>query len=122
MLGSYAPRYTVLPISWEHFIILSTLRRWDYSAAIRSCLASFRIGSKQFTRQKFDKVGFFVQFIFFYHSNKNLSKQHSFVGIRRFDRFYKTNFCSFYKYLNKIFVLRQHSARKTKASGGLPYN
>ena len=31
-----------------YLIILSTLRRWDYSGAIRSCLASFRIGSKQF--------------------------------------------------------------------------
>ena len=27
--------------------ILSALRRWDYPAAIRSCLASFRIGNKQ---------------------------------------------------------------------------
>ena len=40
MLGSYAPRNT-----------LSTLRRWDYSAAITSCLASFRIGTKQTTRE-----------------------------------------------------------------------
>ena len=54
LLGSYAPRYTVLPISWDIFTVFSylcfissTLGRWDNSAAIRSCLASFRVGTKQ---------------------------------------------------------------------------
>ena len=44
LLGSYAPCYTVLP---NLCFILSTLRRWDKSAAVQELFSFLGIGAKQ---------------------------------------------------------------------------